>query len=208
MSLPGLAYASTTAPPDAAAKSACAKVRALTEKGTPPSIKGLASPLRVLSSSKSSGAKTIIRFLKASGKQSVRNRALKRAAKWCHDNGAWLTQLERAQVNYALIVGPLNSAVDDYNKRARSMTFQQSCVVLAPLIDKYARDLQAYTDWPKDVQAQVVAAETASAAEAGLYYQCSHDPASTTQAALNDAQNKSAAAISALRFALHLPINR
>jgi hypothetical protein len=206
--MPASAHASTTAPPDAGAKAACAQVRALTEKGTPASVKDLTRAHHALGSSTSSGAKKIGQALKVSGKKRARNRALKKAAAWCHGNGAWLNQLERGQTAYFLITSETNSAGDALNKRRSSETTQQYCAEAGTLDEKFAQDLQAYTDWPADAKNAIVALETAVAAESGLYFQCSHDPASVANASIDDAQNKSGAAASAVRLLLHLPINR
>ena len=198
-----------------AAKS-CATVQQLsTELKAGPlsdaSVGALAGAARLLKRAKVNGASDQAAALSAAvaGSRKAQRKAVAQTVKWCKamkvtplTTTTTLPQLQRAQNAYFIMSSAANEAV----RNAEGLSAQEGCTAAAAAEEKFAQDLKAYTDWPASAQAAIDALANGLAADAGVFYACGRGEAS--QSAIDASRQASAAAASAVRLALQLPIDR
>ena len=123
-----------------------------------------------------------------------------------------LAPMDKAKVAYFVLVADLNPKLDMIYKRYPNPTaknIRALCAEVAPLQDGFARGVQAYP-WPASIKPKADALAVAVAGDVGVYYQCAKAP--TGGEAVDDWNahdfNVSSNAVSAMRLALGLPIDR
>ena len=128
-----------------------------------------------------------------------------------------LDEATQARAAYFYIASVANSAQDLVTSAFPRTgiawkNYPSYCAQLAPINEKFAADLTAFT-WPATAQDEIATQAGVAAEVAGLYYECSHDKGTGSaligvSGRIDNANARAAAAASATRVALGLPVDR